>query len=147
MSDHILSSVINQQHGLQPQKVQEMLLAGVELAWGDCQDGGTAQLEEGRARLGSNKGDPRPLSPWKHTPSCLFSQTRAGHRVFLWLCYSFAFAVESMLFSFVSNLWMHTYNYTSIIRLHIKPGDYNPICFYFGKSPSSLNSTRGLFSK
>lgn len=31
------------------------------------------------------------------------------------LYYFLSFAVESMLFSFVSNLWMHTYNYTGII--------------------------------
>ena len=61
----------------------------------------------------------------------------------------FAFATKSMRFSFVSNLWPGTCNYTGIVRLHVKPGDCaTPLVrTLVNRRPSSTQQRSGLFSK
>lgn len=91
--------------------------------WGGRRAWGTAQLEEGKARLGRNTGDPRSLSGWKQTPipvalTCL-----------CWILHNFnGFAVLLHLvlkacFSALCPIYGRTGVITPVLYSCIKPGD------------------------
>lgn len=105
-----------------------------------------------KGKIAESQRDPGSSGLWKHTPHRGgFHMHTVGTACLLQLCYFFAFATNtnSPRCSLVSNLWMRTYNCTSILWLHIKAGDcgISLVFTLVNHHPCSTPQRSGLFSR